>query len=267
MYYEIFSDNSFSPLKVNVIGYSSDPKITRFGPARRDLYIIHYVIKGKGYYNGVAVTAGQGFIIYPGIKEEYHPDPDDPWEFLWVISSDHLMKEIFDRYSTIEDTLIFDYNSQAAVKEIANEVISGNNEIVDSLKILEMFLKVLSSHIYEHTPIKKQPNYKTYLDFCVEYISANVHKKITVDELTTLTGVSQPYLHKIFKSKFDISTKQYITKYKMTAAKKLLVKTDMSITEIANSVGYSDVLSFSKAFSAIEKLSPQKYRLFTKDKI
>ena len=50
----------------------------------------------------------------------------------------------------------------------------------------------------------------------------------------------------------------------MNHAKKLLTETDMSITEIANSVGYSDALAFSKAFSSKEKLSPQKYRMLKK---
>lgn len=79
-----------------------------------------------------------------------------------------------------------------------------------------------------------------------------------------MTGISQPYLHKIFKNKFNMSTKQYIIiiQSKIIRAKELLVKTDMSTTEIANSVGYGDILSFSKAFSVNEKMSSPKYRLY-----
>ena len=100
-----------------------------------------------------------------------------------------------------------------------------------------------------------------YLEFCVDFIETNIHKKITVEELSALVGVSQPYLYKIFKNKFNMSIKEYITYYKINRAKKLLIETNMLITEIANSVGYSDVLAFSKAFSSKEKVSPQKYRL------
>lgn len=50
----------------------------------------------------------------------------------------------------------------------------------------------------------------------------------------------------------------------MIAAKEWLIKTDLSISEIANSVGYSDILAFSKAFSLNEKMSPQKYRLLAR---
>ena len=70
MRYEIFSDGSASLLKLNSMGVSGDVNVTKFGPARRDLYIIHYVTKGKGYYNGNEVNEGEGFLIYQ-VKMRY----------------------------------------------------------------------------------------------------------------------------------------------------------------------------------------------------
>ncbi len=264
MRYEIFSDSSISPLKINTIGFSQDAEVTKFGPGQRNLYIIHYVTKGKGCFNGISVNEGQGFLIYPGQDEEYYPDPCNPWEFLWVISSDNAMKEIFNRYNSDKNTGIFDFDSVAEVKKIANEVVAKNGDILDSLKMLEMYLHILNSHIYTKLSTQCKTNCETYLEFCVDFIETNIHKKITVEELSDLVGVSQPYLYKIFKNKFNMSIKEYITRYKINRAKKLLIETNMLITEIANSVGYSDVLSFSKAFSSKEKVSPQKYRLLTR---
>ncbi len=264
MRYSIFSNNDITPLKINAIGFAYDPSVTRFGPGPRGFYIIHYVTKGNGYYNGNPVTEGQGFLITPGNSVEYHADVENPWEFLWVISPDDAMKEIFVKYNADPETSIFNYNSVSEVKEIANSIVSKNGEILDPLKTLEIFLRVLNSHTYAPTPARRKSNNETYLDFCVNFIATNIHSKITVEELSALVGVSQPYLHKIFKNKFNISTKEYIVRYKMNHAKKLLIETDMSITEIANSVGYTDVLAFSKAFSSKEKVSPQKYRMLKK---
>ena len=63
MRYHILSNNSSSVLNITQIGFSADTKITRFGPGKRNLYIIHYVTKGKGYYNGNLITAGQGLYL------------------------------------------------------------------------------------------------------------------------------------------------------------------------------------------------------------
>ena len=263
MRYSIFSSSDITPLKINAIGFATNPAVTRFGPGPRGSYIIHYVTKGMGYYNGKTVSEGQGFLITPGTSVEYHADDTNPWEFLWIISQGDAMREIFTKYNADQESLIFDYDSVPEVRKIANKIVSKNGEILDPLKVLEIFLQILNGHIYTPNSTHSKPNSEVYLDFCVDFISTNMHRKITVDELSALVGVSQPYLYKIFKNKFNMSTKEYIVWYKMNNAKKLLIETDMSITEIANSVGFSDVLAFSKAFSAKEKMSPQSYRYFS----
>ena len=88
MRYSIFSKSNCPILDITNIGYAKDTAVTRFGPGVRNSYIIHYVISGKGYFNGNSVSAGQGFLITPGMKEHYYPDKNEPWEFLWVISND-----------------------------------------------------------------------------------------------------------------------------------------------------------------------------------
>lgn len=264
MRYELFSYSDITPLKINTIGFATNPAVTRFGPGARNLYIIHYVTKGVGYYNGKTVSEGQGFLITPGTSTEYHADAVNPWEFLWIISDDDAMKEIFVKYNADPESLIFDYNSVPEVRKIANRIVSKKGEILDPLKVLEIFLQILNGYTYTLTKAHRKPNNEVYLDFCVDFIETNIHRKITIEELSALVGVSQPYLYKIFKNKFNMSTKEYIIWYKMNHAKKLLIETDMSITEIANSLGYGDVLAFSKAFSAKEKVSPQKFRTLKK---
>lgn len=80
---------------------------------------------------------------------------------------------------------------------------------------------------------------------------------MTIQELL---GVSQPYLFRIFKEATGKAPKQYLNDYRLLQAKKLLTTTALSITEIANSVGYADVLTFSRFFSSKEGCSPRAYR-------
>ena len=94
----------------------------------------------------------------------------------------------------------------------------------------------------------------------MQYIHLNYQSAITVGELTELLGISQPYLFRIFKSVTGKSPKAYLGDYRLLQAKKLLTETDLSITEVAASVGYSDVLAFSKFFRSRQGISPQHYR-------
>ena len=64
-----------------------------FGPARRNHYLFHYVISGRGtlvsqdedgHETRNELHAGQGFMIFPQQINTYQADMDDPWVYTWV---------------------------------------------------------------------------------------------------------------------------------------------------------------------------------------
>lgn len=257
MRYQVFSNQEYSPLSIDYMGVSGDMNITAFGPARRSQYIVHYVTKGKGIYNGKDVRVGQGFLIFPGELEEYRSDTKEPWEFLWVVSSDPAMEKIFQRYQADPQTGIFVYDNIPAVETVAKKIRDRRNEILDSNRLLEWYLSIFNRQTKE---VGKDSAAENYLDFTLKYMESNIHRTVTVKELTDLLGVSQPYLYKIFKEATGVSPKQYMADQKINYAKHLLKETDMTVTQIANSVGYGDLFSFSKFFAVKTGVSPQKYR-------
>ncbi len=259
MRYTVYTENTANFLRLDSIGYSKDPNITRFGPGHRNQYIIHYVMSGKGYYNGNAVHAGQGFLIFPRQKQYYYADSDDPWEFLWFIAYADEMKDVFGMLNADSETNIFSYDNGSVLKQTTKFIVENNNMTVNPLQITEIFLHVLNSHVNNFKSACKT-NSQTYTDFCVNYIETNIHKKITVHELTALLGVSQPYLYKIFYDRFNMSVKKYIILFKHNYAKKLLSDTELTVKEVANSTGYDDSLVFSKVFKLNEGVSPSEYR-------
>ena len=261
MRYTILSEGTCPLLNITTIGFAKSTRVTRYGPGRRNLYIIHYVLSGKGYFNGNTVSAGQGFLITPGLPEEYYPDQSDPWEFLWVISDDKKMADIFSYYHADQKTNIFNYSFVDTVNSVRDMLITNTNRVYNPFEILEIFLDMFKYHLKDSDSFIKKNNVDIYIDAALNYIKSNISNRITVTELTEIIGVSQPYLFRIFKDRFSKSPKQYIDDSKLTYAKKLLKETDMTVTQVAISVGFSDVLSFSKVFSTKTGVSPQNYRL------
>jgi len=259
MRYTILSRDSCPILSIYTMGYSSDPAVTKFGPGQRNQYIIHYVLSGKGFFNGFPVRAGQGFLITPALLEEYHSAPDDPWSFLWIISEDEKMKEIFEAYHADEESHIFQYHFLHEVCALADRIVENHNTTFTAYEMLELFLNIFKHHL-ESPHAVPQTNAALYVEAAEKYIRNNLSFPVTVSELTQFLGVSQPYLFRIFKNTFSKSPKQYILDFKLNNAEKLLRETTMTITQVANSVGFSDVLSFSKFFSAKMGISPQQYR-------
>ncbi|MFD2331209.1 AraC family transcriptional regulator [Cohnella sp. GCM10020058] len=73
-------------------------------------------------------------------------------------------------------------------------------------------------------------------------------------------GVSQRYLSQLFKRHTGRTLKSYAAGLRMERARLLLAESDLPVTQIADTLGYADLYSFSKLFKAYSGTSPSGYR-------
>ena len=261
MRYSIYSQyKRFSSLNIDNIGVSDEADITRFGPDNRGSSIIFYVLNGKGYFNGNLVEKGQGFIHISKQPEEYHSDENEPWTLLWAATDDNAMKPILNSVNADKTTGIFNCDLSPYLPELMKKLKKLNMKKLNRAEMLEIFMSIFKYHFASIEPFLHAATERAYLDYAINYIQSNYHTKITVTDLTSLLGISQPYLFKIFKNNFDKSPKQYITDLRMMQAKRLLDETDLSIYQVATATGYSDYFTFAKAFNLKTGYTPKSYR-------
>ncbi len=91
------------------------------------------------------------------------------------------------------------------------------------------------------------------------YIADHVREKITIKSLSSLAGYNMQYFVRLFKKSIGLTPYQYIISYRLAEAKKIL-RTDLSISQIANMTGYDDIKSFSRSFKQCFGISPSMYR-------
>jgi transcriptional regulator GlxA family with amidase domain len=99
-----------------------------------------------------------------------------------------------------------------------------------------------------------------YVQKAVAYISANYSRPITVEEIAGYVGLSRSHLFRSFEKVMDKSPKEYLTDFRIRRACNLLQGSDLSITAIANAVGFENSLYFSKVFHRATGMSPKNYR-------
>jgi AraC-like DNA-binding protein len=257
--YEIFARKDIEIPEIDYMGFSADSKVAGSGGvAVSKQYLIHFVIEGRGYYNGVAVESGQGFIITKNTLAEYHPDPMQPWEFLWIVSQDERMQSVFEMLDADPKTGVFDYKIIDAVSVVADKIKLSEQRILSSAKLCEYFVYILNCEILQRNT--KKNVIKDYFRVAVDYIESHLISGVSVVDLCVIIGITQPYLYRIFKEKSGLSPKQYIDNYRIQKAKFLLKNTELTITQIAASVGMPDALAFSKFFSKNVGASPSVYR-------
>ncbi len=261
MRYRIYSIGELPVLKIHSIGYSCDIIGTTFVDRKNALHLISYVLSGKGVYNGNPISAGQGFLFTPNVSENVYPDESDPLELLWFTSADPNFDSLIPYFNADKETKIFTHDSPPELRKLREFVISDKRNTVNDSKMLEMFFSVFKYHQKSRTSASSPKTaWESYIDFSVNYIKNNYNQDIKVSRLTSLLGVSQPYLYRIFNEAFGKSPKAFISEYRINQAKKFLTETDMTIAEVSASVGYSDSFSFSKAFSKLCGTSPSEYR-------
>jgi AraC-like DNA-binding protein len=258
--YHYFTTEPVILPKIYSIGYASDTRVTRYGPASRDQYLIHYVISGKGVFNGTEVHEGEGFIITPEMYEHYYPDEKDPWRYVWIISYDQDIETHIEMHDPDKKTGIFKFHNIAIIEDIAKQLLL-NDDVFEfsNTEITEMYLRIFNNCVKTKAKVNNS-NSKMYFDYVEKYVSLNMHFSVSVNDICKKLGVSQPYLYRVFMAEKGISPKRYLSERRLREAKRQLSVTDFSISDIASSLGFSDVLAFSKFFSGKMGISPTEFR-------
>jgi len=92
------------------------------------------------------------------------------------------------------------------------------------------------------------------------YVKDRYAEEISYNQLEALTGWSKNYILLRFKEAYGVSPMQFQIQLRMERAKELAIQSNMSITEIALHVGYSDVHAFGKIFKKKTGLSLTDFR-------
>ncbi|MDR1655145.1 MAG: helix-turn-helix domain-containing protein [Treponema sp.] len=92
------------------------------------------------------------------------------------------------------------------------------------------------------------------------FIWDNCHRKLSLDEVAGISGLSAPYFSTVFKEEMGECLCNYINRLRSEKAAALLLESSMPINEICNVCGFKDQSWFSKIFKGYMGMSPGKYR-------
>lgn len=150
----------------------------------------------------------------------------------------------------------------AVFKMLLMEMQSKDNLQLEMLQMLLKIMLIRCTRIYKNQNVKKLLSDKQ-IDIIRAYnflVEQHFKSKHTVKEYADLLYKSPKTLSNIFKKNGDISPLQYIHNRIILEARRQLVYTEQSISDISYALGYKDVQSFSRFFKKQEGISPQKFK-------
>ena len=145
------------------------------------------------------------------------------------------------------------YIRKADVADSAEEIMDLNREF---WTILVNMVRNSRKTIQYSEPVSKSIN----------YITLHFNTKVTLKDLSLVTGITPNYLDSLFKSETGMTIGEYLTAFRIDSAKALLTVTDYSYLQIALSLGFCTQSYFTRVFREKTGTTPKSYRLSHSDK-
>lgn len=150
---------------------------------------------------------------------------------------------------------------------IAEDYVSDSSLITDDLtsqlyikSSLIYMLATLSAHRLftsaEKNFDKRVESIKTALTF----IKDHYRDRIYLSDLAGQVNLNEQYFCRLFKKAIGCSPVTYINEYRIKQAKRLLEKTDLSVTDVCLECGYNNLGNFLKEFRKYTDTTPLQYR-------
>ena len=236
-----------------------------WGPAVRDHYLIHCVTSGKGVFSfggsDYRLAGGDGFLLTPGVIASYAADNESPWQYCWIGFNGTDAKRLVELTGLSYENPIFHFTGTALpdrLEQICHLSCATHSNEARVQAGLLLFLADLMDSFGSSSSSHHASGYE-YVQKAARYIEYNYSRSIDVKDIAASAGISRSHLYRVFMSNVGQSPIDYLTSYRISEACFLLKNSQLSIAEIAVSVGFFDQFYFSRVFKKSKGVPPSKY--------
>lgn len=253
-------------------------------PNRHDFFEMVYVKKGDAIFEiaGTPINIGPNdiIIIKPRQTHKFVVKSQFSCEFIVLYFKFENRKTRDFSEASLEDFLNFvkgkDSGAFISLKvshkndiiTLLNRIITEKrsneigNEFLSQLLIMELFVLISRAlkMEWENSIKNKSPKLKELIQIAVNYIHNNYERNISLEDISKYVFLSPSYFTRAFKEDVGVSPISYLLRVRIERAKELLMDTNLRISEIALSVGFSNQQRFNEIFKKYTKTTPLQYR-------
>lgn len=152
----------------------------------------------------------------------------------------------------------FSYCREALRLQITDYILKPVNyeefgTCIDNLKI-----SLFEQRVSEKAEPEKQE--ERTITSITRYLQEHLAEDLSLTVLADEFHLNPQYISQLFKNEIGVNFLSYLTNIRMEKAKKLLLSTSLSITDVADQSGYGDYRVFTKVFKKSEGITPSQYR-------
>ncbi|MGG4340274.1 AraC family transcriptional regulator [Paenibacillus lautus] len=236
------------------------------GPKISENYTLHFVLSGKITlaYGDEEVTLSEGdvFCLFPHTRYSYwetNHQSEPTLRTQWVTLNGEFAVSALNRIGLHPHKPFIRNAMKAELPGVLNQIYECvdddtlGNEFARQKWLYQLFELLAAATV-------RKGSKSNWLEQSVFYMDSHYMEGITVTDVVEYAGVHRTHLYCEFIRAYGISPSHYLMKLRMERAAVLLTETDVSVTEAAFSLGYSNLHTFSRAFAKYYHTSPTSYR-------
>jgi two-component system, response regulator YesN len=146
-------------------------------------------------------------------------------------------------------------------KVFGNETLVWDKLLkIDTVFNLQLWLKNIFNGVIEYLTSRKNGCNKRIINEILKYIDTNYHKNISIVDLSREVYLSPNYISIIFKKEMGEVFTNFLIRFRMEKAIKMLKESNLKVYEIGDHVGYPNTSHFCTVFKKLYGVSPNEFR-------
>ncbi|MGJ1361180.1 AraC family transcriptional regulator [Sphingobacterium spiritivorum] len=174
---------------------------------------------------------------------------------------------IFHNHHNVQGSIISDPD-KPIFKALINQLIKekGKKQFFDEIiiqDIIFLLLHFIARNIQQNISLfSKRENPKSRVHEITAYIQQHIYdgELLKISSIATHFGKSPDHLNRYFKAETESTIKDYITRYKLNLVKTRLKFSDLTISEIAGELNFTDESHLNKMFKSAFGKTAKQYK-------
>ncbi len=257
---------NYQVLRAGHIVSGSDYRISRHSLAGHEFI---YCLRGAGWieFSGGKHYVHQNQLAWLPLKgaHTHYPDAGQPWEIYWLRIDGGKLDNLVDflQVSKQPAFLLEERDSIISLFHAFFAEMAEHSFLSDVRcdELVSRLLGILTRVRSEVNKMTQDPVRHKGLVNLIHEIQSHYAEEWDIDRIAAECNVSKSQLFRLFHSTFGLSPLKWLKSYRLSQARRLLVDSDHSVSEVAYGIGYKDPLHFSRDFKRAVGTNPSQFRI------
>lgn len=246
---------------------------------------LYYIKQGRAVLHlpegDMEVTAGHMYLIPSYVPHSYECEPGFDFYYLFVfqwlergvsvfqtydfpyqVRSNEATQLLFENYCNLYPQL--NLPSEDAAKFDAHpsyrEYVQAYMQMAHYERLqLHGLVEILFSYFVKQAKLRAVMS-DVRMAGLMKYVQEHMEDPLSTEELARHACVTKCHLIRMFRSSLGVTPLRYITQCKVQHAQTLLLRTDLSVKQVGEAVGFKDISYFIRLFRRQLGFTPQEYR-------